>query len=432
MNLEKLYLGVARECITPKVGGPLYGYRPDVFSTSVEDDLTATAFFFRQGDTQALMLSLTLGSLHSGLAQEIRSMIEERFAIPRQNCMLCATHTPSGPNTAGSEGWGEIDRAYCDKILLPAITKAVENAVANVQSVRMGIASGISLVGINRRELFENNEILLGQNPWGCFDPQMTVISFVDENENNVANMIHYGAHGTAAGTNHEITRDWSGVMVDALEEYSGGITAFFNGPEGDVGPRLSNGLTVGNIELVRELGAIAAQDAIRIYDQIGGFREGALTVSTKEVHVPLKPRMPLKEARQMYEKYKNETVNLSGMIRAHLADVIDSYETGFVEQETRPVEQIVIDFGAVAFAAFPYELFSEIGLRVARAVKEKRVLSLSNTNGTEGYFITQDAICRGGYEVDMFLYSHVQPYCDNADYYLMKETVNHIQTTER
>ena len=58
--MEKLYLGVARECITPEVGGTLYGYRPDVFSTSVEDDLTATAFFFRQGDTQALMISLTL------------------------------------------------------------------------------------------------------------------------------------------------------------------------------------------------------------------------------------------------------------------------------------------------------------------------------------------------------------------------------------
>lgn len=432
MNLEKLYLGVARECITPEVGGPLYGYRPDVFSTSVEDDLTATAFFFRQGDTQALMISLTLGSLHNDLAQEIRSMIEKLFAVPAKNCMLCATHTHSGPNTTGSEGWGKIDSAYCNEILLPAIVRVVESAVARVRPVKMGFASGISLTGINRRELNENNEIMLGQNPWGSFDPQMTVISFADENEKIVANMIHYGAHGTAAGTNHEITRDWSGVMVDALEEYSGGITAFFNGPEGDVGPRLSNGLTVGNIGLVHELGAIAAQDAIRIYDQIGGFREGALTVSTKEVHVPLKPRMPLKEARQMYEKYKNETVNLSGMIRAHLADVIDSYETGFVEQETRPVEQIVIDFGAVVFAAFPYELFSEIGLRVARAVKEKRVLSLSNTNGTEGYFITQDAICRGGYEVDMFLYSHVQPYCDNADYFLMKETVNHIQTTER
>ena len=55
-------------------------------------------------------------------------------------------------------------------------------------------------------------------------------------------------------------------------------------------------------------------------------------------------------------------------------------------------------------------------------------VLSLSNTNGSEGYFITQDAICRGGYEVDMFLYGHLQQFADNADFYLMQESIKHIQ----
>ena len=72
----------------------------------------------------------------------------------------------------------------------------------------MGVANGNSFVGINRRELTEENKIKLGQNPWGCFNPKMTVISFADEHGTAVANMIHYGAHGTAAGKNQEITRD--------------------------------------------------------------------------------------------------------------------------------------------------------------------------------------------------------------------------------
>ena len=45
---DKLYLGVARSVITPKIGALLYGYRPAPESTSVNDDLTATAFYFRQ------------------------------------------------------------------------------------------------------------------------------------------------------------------------------------------------------------------------------------------------------------------------------------------------------------------------------------------------------------------------------------------------
>ena len=46
--MESLCLGVAREVITPEVGSQLYGYTPDVFSEAVEDDLTVTAFYFKQ------------------------------------------------------------------------------------------------------------------------------------------------------------------------------------------------------------------------------------------------------------------------------------------------------------------------------------------------------------------------------------------------
>ena len=42
-----LFLGTAREIITPKIGACLYGYKPDWHSTSVADDLTAIAFYFK-------------------------------------------------------------------------------------------------------------------------------------------------------------------------------------------------------------------------------------------------------------------------------------------------------------------------------------------------------------------------------------------------
>ena len=88
-----------------------------------------------------------------------------------------------------------------------------------------------------------------------------------------------------------------------------------------------------------------------------------------------------------------------------------------------------MIALGDTLFAAFPFELFSEVGMRIQKAFRSKSVLSLSNTNGSEGYFITQDAICRGGYEVTMYLYGHLQPYEDHADFHLLRETVSHIQT---
>ncbi|MBQ8893952.1 MAG: neutral/alkaline non-lysosomal ceramidase N-terminal domain-containing protein [Clostridia bacterium] len=426
--MEKLFLGVAREIITPEVGGQLYGYRPDVFSESVADDLTVTAFYFKYGNTQALMLSATVCLIQTELSQRILSLIEQNFGIPKKNCMLSATHTHSGPNTAGETGWGDIDTKYCDEIFIPAIRSAVEKATNHIQPVKMGTAHGTSLVGINRREITEDNETVLGQNPWGCFNPKMTVISFADLNGNKIANIVHYGAHGTAAGANHEISRDWSGIMIDTLEKQSGALTAFFNGPEGDVGPRLSNKKTVGDLSYVRELGAVAARDAVGIFERIHHYTDVAVSVSHKKLQIPLKKRISVNDAGRMLEIYKDHTVNLKGMIRKHLENTIQSYKDGFVDQDAWVVEQTIIALGDLVFVSFPYELFSEIGMRIDKAFQTKSVLSLSNTNGSEGYFITQDAICRGGYEVRMFLYGHIQPFCDDADFALMQETVNHIK----
>ena len=425
--MGKLMLGVARRIITPKVGCQLYGYSPDVFSERVEDDLTVSAFYFEQGDLCALMISAAVCLINSSLSDEILSLIEEKYAIPKENCMLCATHTHSGPNTAGESGWGDIDRNYCDGIFVPRILEAVGEAVKNRVPVKMGIAVGKSLVGINRREINENNKVILGQNPWGSFDPQMTVISFRDEGGKNVANMIHYGAHGTAAGKNHKISRDWSGIMTDTLEKQTGAITAFFNGPEGDVGPRISNGKTTGDISYVKELGNVAAMDAVNIYNTMLAYHDAELRVSHKNLRIPLKKRVSLEEAVLTAEQYKGQTVNIKGMIRAQMERVIGSYEQGYVDADAREVGQTLISLGDAVFASFPYELFSEVGMRINKAVKNKTVLSLSNTNGSEGYFVTQDSLCRGGYEVNMFLYGHVQSFFDDADFYLMRETVDHI-----
>lgn len=426
--MKRLQLGAAREIITPNIGCQLYGYSPDVFSESLEDNLTVTAFYFKQNDTQALMLTATVCLIQTELAKRILSMIEQKFKIPKENCMLCATHTHSGPNTSGTTGWGDIDEEYCSGIFIPSILLAVEKAIDSAEPVRMGTADGNSLIGINRREFGDDNSIIFGQNRWGCLNPKMTVISFIADSDKTVANIIHYGAHGTAAGKNHEISRDWSGIMIDELEKQSGAITAFFNGPEGDIGPRLSNGKTVGDMNYVRELGAKAATDAVKIFGDISTFDDTELSVSHKTLHIPLKKRTDLETAKQMWEKYKDETTNWTGMLRAHFEDIIRSYENGFVDKEVSEVEQTVIALGDIVFAAFPYELFSEIGMRIDHAFKTKSVLSLSNTNGNEGYFITKDALCRGGYEVNMFLYGHLQQYCDDADFYLMKESVEHIQ----
>ncbi len=426
--MEKLLLGVAREIITPEIGGQLYGYRPDVFSTTVEDDLTVTAFYLKQGETEALMVSATVCLINTELADAILTQISQKTGVPKNNIILSTTHTHSGPNTAGAYGWGDIDRKYCDEILVPKILSACQRASGDTQEVTMHSAMGQSLVGINRRQLSQKgNSVFLGQNPWGPYNPNMTVISFKDATGGCVANMIHYGCHGTAAGANTEISRDWSGLMTDALEEATGGITAFFNGPEGDVGPRLSNGETTGDISYVRELGKVAAEDVLRIYNSGLKQQETVISADTFETPIPYMERKPEAEARAVIERHKNDKVNAMGYVRRQSELTVEAYEKGLPNETEFKFPQTIIRLGELVFTSFPFELFSEIGMRIDTFFPDKNILSLSNTNGSEGYFATEDALCRGGYEITMYRYGHIQSFAENADFALIKATVDNI-----
>ena len=428
---EKLLLGVSRAIITPEIGAALYGYRPNLFSESVNDDLTATAFAFASGDTSAMLISITLGSIQTALCSEAREKISEITGIKFENIIICATHTHSAPNLTGTYGWGDIDRKYYESIFLPNILSAAKEANDNKKAVTVGYAQGESTTGINRRQLNSDNQIGLGQNPWGPLDKKMTIISFRDEEGCNVANLIHYGCHGTCAGSNKEISRDWSGVMTDVVERDFGGITAFINGPEGDIGPRCTNGKTTGNgnIAFAMELGGYAARDAVTITEKIKSYRKAELTAFGGSVKIPLASRMPYELAKQEYEKVKEDTINNRGLYALFCRKTIESYEKNEQEQEFRIYEQNIIRIGDIAIVSTPFELFTEIGLRIDTYCKDiPYVLTLSNANGSEGYFATESERCRGGYEIKMCDIKHIQPYAENADVALICETLENLK----
>ncbi len=429
---NKLLLGVSVADITPPVGTLLFGYRPDLKSESVNDNLTATAFAFKQGEKKYLMVTVCVCLLDTTITDELREIISRDHGIDKGYIIICATHTHSGPSTNNMPGWGEVNMEYYTSILRPNLLRAVDEAFASQQAVTMGVGVGKSDLGVNRRELLPNNIVTLGQCAWGTYNPQMTVVSFKGEDGRVVGNIIHYGCHGTCAGVNKEISRDWSGVMTDALQAHSGAVTAFFNGPEGDVGPRLSNGATTAELPYIYEIGNIGGKDAIRIFDSIKEYKPVSVSSVASTVKLPYDKRIPYEEAKAACENVEEGLINKDKQIAVYYAKVKESYENGYVEEEYTEIEQNIIRLGDVAFAGFPYELFSMIGMRINDAVKDLNVLSLSNANGSKGYFPTEDQLCRGGYEITMFRYNGVQCLTDDADYHLFNGTLKNIDKLER
>lgn len=423
--MDEFMAGAGRQAITPAVGARFYGYTPDVYSASVNDDLTASAFAFARGGVKALLISVTVCLVNTALSDEIRTAVAAATGVPAAHIILCATHTHSGPCTEGNTGWGELDRDYCDKIFIPGILAAAQAAVRNLSPAVMGVGVVNSRVGVNRRQLNRDNTVSLGQNSWGCFDPAMTVLGFRSKDGRPLAALVHYGAHCTASGKNTEISRDWAGVMIDRLEAESGALTAFFNGAEGDVGPRLANGHTVGNIRYAMEHGAVAAADALEAFRSIKEYREPSFVCAAGEVRLPYARRMPLEEAESALNALKGAgSINLSGRRLEYLAGVVEAHRSGRPPREYFAFPQTIVKIGPAVLVPFPFEFFSEIALRLRQYSPFAHTLCLGCANGNFGYLPSRAELCRGGYEIEMFRTSGDQTLADDADDHIIAENL--------
>lgn len=419
---EHLKVGFGRKDITPPIGGSLYGYRPDIVSTSVNDSLRVTAIALCQGNTQVLLISAELCVIQSDLANRIRQQLMAETGVP--HVILTVIHTHSGPNTGGAAGWGDIDQKYCDEIFIPRLLEAARQAMSSLKDVVLAVGTAQSKVGINRRQQNLDGTISLGQNPWGCFDDCMTVLRFTEPCGAPVVTLVHYGAHCTAAGPNTEITRDWAGIMLDRLETESGAPAVFINGAFGNVGPRLSNGDTTGDLSHARELGGIAALDAICAWRNAKFPHQVHISIVTGYLALPVKPRLPRHEAQKRWNMTKEGEVNIAAQKRQYYKNILDAYQKNLPEETHWILPQTIVALGNVVLVPFPFEIFSELSLRLRYHSAFEHTLCIGAANGYERYLPSQEQLCRGGYEVEMFQTGRIQPLADNTEDTIIKENL--------
>ncbi|MBR4186257.1 MAG: hypothetical protein IKQ87_10840, partial [Clostridia bacterium] len=203
--------------------------------------------------------------------------------------------------------------------------------------------------------------------------------------------------------------------------------SAYWNGAQGDVGPRLTNGATTGDIRFVEELGGVAAQDAFRAWEAVGPYKEGKLTVYEGEVRIPRKPLLPEAEVRAKLDSYQDPDalINLQRLEYVYYRGEMDEYEAGCPEYEKDFVlPQTILSIGDAAFVPFPFEIFAETSMRMRAYAPSRYTLCLSNADGYNAYLPTEDQIVRGGYEIGCFLYNGAHPLVSNADQVVINENL--------
>ncbi len=435
MSSFNLYAGCGKADITPEVGGHLYGYNDYTVSTSCHDRLDVKVLALSDGENAPVLLySLSIGDYGTAIANEVRGLLSQEFCIPIENLVMSAIHTHSGPNVCGVSGWGDADRPYINSIFIPAVREATRQALEKFVPVEYAINEGISDVGVNRRQMLEDGSIDFGQTPWGDQDKTMSVIRFRNvETGQGVFQMIHYGCHGTAAGHNHEISRDWIGVMLDRVEAVTGIMTGFWNGCVGDVGPRLTNGDTIGDIHYAEELGGVAALDAVRIANglNMAQYDRGKLTVLSTVLSLPTRPLMAKEQVDAYLSTHPADAnyVNMDGLIDWYMRQVAVFYESGEEHPTEKDIPTTVVALGkSIVFCPMPYELFSDICLRLRRFSPFTHTMAISLTNGYEAYLPTQAAIPYGGYEVSNAQYGSLTALREDCDIIVVRKFLEKLR----
>lgn len=437
-----LYAGCGRADITPEIGGHLYGYSDDEYSIGIHDRLDAKALALSDGvNPPILLISVSVCEIGTPFVPEIRIPVAEACGTSPERVILSCIHTHSAPNVAGLGNlWGSRDKPYFDGIFVPAIVSAAKQAVSSLEPAEFAAVKGETEIGVNRRERKLDGKVKLGQNPWGPQDKDMIMLRLRNsETKKGIFQMVYYGCHGTAAGHALLLSRDWMGMMLDALEADSGIMTGYWSGSIGDVGPRLSNGKTTGDLQQLEELGAFAAKEGLRIAKQFeAASYETALPILRRSDICFSVPPMPPREEVEAFllAHPDSETYTKSVMLKVlYMRKCKARYDAGEEMPKQRVIDASVLTLGEIAFCFTPFELFSETTLMLRKFSPYRLTMGVSVTNGFDKYLPSQTEIIRGGYEVNNFRYALV-PLPENADFILLNQFLDilaqmHGDTTE-
>ncbi len=382
---ENLYMGGYDESCRM---GPSEGHWGNIYVRAlvIEDDLNKVAF-----------VELDVVSLPPNNYDQIRKKISDETGIPFHHIMLGCVHNHAAPYPGGKNIDSEWYKHFDNNII-----KAVKNAIADLEPVKIGGGTGISVIAMNRRKRMndtlsyltfdENNSsqsygqyktdnpvkiremagvYRLGANPSGPIDQEVGILRIDKLSGQPKGVFINYACHGTSlGGRNNMISPEWNGHMLEYIEQqYPGLIGIFAQGAAGDINPRIVGGLEgyVDNFENTKNLGYEIGREVISVFNSIKTEipESSSIKLENDAIVCP-------KKYGEVVKDFKNTTLDV-------------------------PIT--VIKMNEFTWVTFPGELFHEIGQSIKSSTHSKYPFVVGYCNGSLGYLPTQVAYSEGGYE---------------------------------
>ncbi len=414
--------GASKVEITPKIGVWLDGIPRDKPSDSILSPLYARTLYITNGITEVVIVVCDVIGLDERDVTEIKRSIEKQIGISEENIVIASTHTHSGPSTLGILAPKEMDYL---KELPPKIIHAVIEAKKSAADCKIKVTYGYEpMISEYRRLKDKNGKIWMNWEeydknnivgPAGPYDPEVGIISIVDNSDNTIALLFNHTGHpNTLTGFDYAITSDYPGEACRLLEDKFGGTAIFFNGAQGssDI-----PGFNDRNPEGIKKRGKILYQAVVDTLDE----NKEEYIFTNKLGIFKVKVKIPRREIPNSEIENAKEIIQRANHGEKSLRDGVDEdiYAKWLLDLLAENKESYLLPFSGIRIGdayifAEPGELFTEIGLRIKKYSPFTYTFIMGLADGYFGYIPTARAIREGGYATRTGIHSKLDKHAEN------------------
>ena len=396
--MTDLSAGAACVPITPRIEDLRHGIYLGGFgsyrerrATGVHDEPMCRALALSDGSTTVVLAALDLVGASGPLLAAIRAESGRLTTLPASQILIACTHSHASPDMQGL--WGGTSSSYeahvtqCAARALSEAVQAMQPAIARVATTSLG--------GVVRN-----------RRGWPETDETLTVLRLTSQSGAAIAALVNYACHPTASGrANTEISRDWCGYTVDAVERDLGGVAIYINGAIGDVDP-----MQDGGFDAARSVGDAVAARAIASLSSAEDV-SGTIVAHVAPLELPINFERLSQRVQSAVGRAapalsllsKSGGLHKAAIIlhksgRGDLAQVVEALsglsERTLIHREGVtyvPTHCACLRLGPLEAFAAPGEVLTRLALPLRAALGERHRMFLGLTQDTIGYFIPED-----------------------------------------
>lgn len=418
-----------------------------IFPQGVEGEMRATALLL-QADTRVCFVSVDCIVVTAAMAQEACERIAAEGWVPRDNILICPTHTHHAYSTV--DVLGLVSHKEFVRRIIEGIVLAVEAAVLKLADPRatqldldaellLGLASEAT-VGQNSRVLLKDGSIgWWGYEeadvvrPTGPFDPDIPIIAFRRPDGKMAGIMYNRAVHNIGALREGVISPGVYGLVAQELEKRLGerglGTDPLSPGQErareaccGELGSVPSPGHVlyfpgaIGSSHNCTCTGSGVPTDEanVRLLDAIERGLEGAkagLVGPVRSVRRPFAYRVREFDEAAEAAKVEHYSRRYLGASAEGNMRVMDGQRAELAphQGEERTAWLQVIRLGEIAVVGVPCEFFARLGLAIRQRSPFRHTFIFGLANDDFGYVGDREGLALGGYQM------WVSPHCPGA-----------------